>query len=612
MRERDANAAPPITVLVADDSVLQRALMRFTLTSQGWAVTEAATAEAAADLVRATRPDLVLMDITFGDTGSDGLEMCAALKADPTTAAIPIVMLTAHDDPAVRAQASAAHADGFVTKPFGPLDLMNTVGALLSVPPVSPALGVYLVDAGAVDPTVLERALEEQRQLGDRGAPKRLGEFLLERGLVSSPALDRALMEQARAKVRLAENARTRILIVDDHAAVREGLKSLIGEYDDLEIVGEAADAEEGLRLARRHRPDIIVLDNEMPGRSGIDVIRELRDDVPLARIVMFSLDGAARERAIDAGAHAFIVKDAPMDQIIAALRPEGTTPRVERAGPLPPRVGQGRLRHAAVVIAAAAAAYTAVFFILESAFGAAAGAFAVIPIVMVAALLGSGAGAFAAALIIALNALLWTVTGHGVGESILTVGDPGLGIVILLLVGFGVGAMRDLRLVIDPRRARVDALAEAARAFAGVERSEVVGVFLEAVLRVVPAELAVLYSATGGEPQLVASSRALDAGMSERVGKIARGALRSSTARVIDELPEADRPLARMRSALLAPVALADQDLQGVLVLFSDHPFVAADVARSRLFAQYLWIALSNAHTAPGRAPSHVRERLS
>lgn len=606
-------AGRPITVLVADDSVLQRALVRFTLTSQGWAVAEAATAEAAGDLVRATRPDLVLMDITFGDTGSDGLQMCAELKADPATAAIPIVMLTAHDDPAVRAQASAAHADGFVTKPFGPLDLMNTVSALLSVPPVSPALGVYLVDAGAVDPTVLERALEEQRQLSDRGAPKRLGEFLLERGLVSSPALDRALMEQARAKVRLAESARTRILIVDDHVAVREGLKSLIGEYDDLEIVGEAADAEEGLRLARRHHPDIIVLDNEMPGRSGIDVIRELRDGVPLARVVMFSLDGAVRERAIAAGAHAFVVKDAPMPEILAALRPERTpTPRAERARPVPPLLGQHRLLHAAVVIAVAAAAYAVVFLALESVLGAAAGAFAVIPVVMVAALLGSGAGAFAGAVIVALNAFLWTVTGHGVGESILTVGDPGIGMVILLLIGFGVGAVRDLRLVIDPRRARIDALAEAARAFAGVERGEVVGVFLEAVLRVVPADLAVLYADEGGEPRLVASSRALAAETSERVATIARGAMRSTTARVIDEVPEADRPHARLRSALLAPVALADQDLQGILVLFSAHRFVAADVARSHLFAQYLWVALSNAHTAPGRASAHARERVS
>ncbi|HEU5287694.1 MAG TPA: response regulator transcription factor, partial [Candidatus Limnocylindria bacterium] len=424
---------------------------------------------------------------------------------------------------------------------------------------------------------------------------------------------DRALMEQARAKVRIAEGARTRILVVDDHVAVREGLRSLIGEYDDLEIVGEAAGAEEGLRLARRHRPDVIVLDNEMPGRSGIDVVRELRDDVPLARIVMFSLDGAARERAIEAGAHTFIVKDAPMDEILAALRPERTVaPASQRPGPVPRPAGQHRLRHAAVVIAVAAGVYAAVFLIVESVFGAAAGAFAVIPVVMVAALLGSGAGAFAGALIIALNAFLWTVTGHGVGESILTVGDPGFGMVILLLVGFGVGAIRDLRLLIDPRRARVETVAEAARAFAGIERGEVVGVYLEAVLRVVPADLAVLYAATGGEPRLVASSHALDAGMSERVAATVRGAMRSPAARVIDEVPEADRPLARTRSALLAPVALPDHDLQGVLVLFSSHPFAAADLARARLFAQHLSVAMSNADLAPGRAAAHARERLS
>src|SRR6267142_5312928 len=75
-------AARPINVLVADDSDSLRSLVRITLTSQGWSVREAATAEAALALTRETRPDLVILDITFGDTGPDGLAVCAELKAE--------------------------------------------------------------------------------------------------------------------------------------------------------------------------------------------------------------------------------------------------------------------------------------------------------------------------------------------------------------------------------------------------------------------------------------------------------------------------------------------------------------------------------------------------
>ncbi|HLQ05024.1 MAG TPA: response regulator, partial [Verrucomicrobiae bacterium] len=317
-------AARPINVLVADDSDSLRSLVRITLTSQGWSVREAATAEAALALTRETRPDLVILDITFGDTGPDGLAVCAELKADPATATIPIVMLTAHDDPAMRRRAKAAQANAFVTKPFGPLDLMRTMRELVPAASPTPALGVLLLDAGAVESTVLEAALAEQQELVDRGMPKRLGDVLLERGRVSGGALDRALLEQMHSRATRDAGSKARVLVIDDHAAVREGIKSLIGEDETMEVVGEAVDADEGLRLARRHHPDVIVIDNEMPGRSGIDLLPSLRADVPSAKLVMFSLNGAVRERALAAGAHVFITKDAPMDQILDALRPHG------------------------------------------------------------------------------------------------------------------------------------------------------------------------------------------------------------------------------------------------------------------------------------------------
>ena len=89
----------PISVLIADDSVSLRALVRITLTSQGWEVSEAETAHEALEMTRSVRPDLAILDINFGDTGPDGLAICRELKSDPQTSMIPIVILTAHDDP---------------------------------------------------------------------------------------------------------------------------------------------------------------------------------------------------------------------------------------------------------------------------------------------------------------------------------------------------------------------------------------------------------------------------------------------------------------------------------------------------------------------------------
>ena len=213
------SAAPrPITVLVADDSASLRALVRITLHSQGWEVVEAATAEAALAAARATPPpDLAVLDVNFGDTGPDGLAVCAELKADPATARIPIVILTAHDDPAERRRAEAAGADAFVGKPFGPLELTEGLRRLLPARPDAPALGVFLLDAGAVEPAVLENALAEQRESVERGEQKRLGDVLLAQGSVSTTALDRALLEQMHLRAMNLQGAKTRVLIVDDH-----------------------------------------------------------------------------------------------------------------------------------------------------------------------------------------------------------------------------------------------------------------------------------------------------------------------------------------------------------------------------------------------------------
>jgi DNA-binding NarL/FixJ family response regulator len=597
----------PITVLVADDSASLRTLVRITLRSQGWEVVEAATPEEALAAARQTPPpDIAILDVTFGETGPDGLAVCAELKADPTTARIPIVVLTAHDDPAERRRAEAAGADAFVGKPFGPLELTEGLRRLLPARQDAPALGVLLLDAGAVEPAILESALAEQRASVNQGDQKRLGDVLLARGSVSTAALDRALLEQMHIRAMHAEGARTRVLIVDDHLAVREGLKSLIKQEEALEVIGEAPDATEGLRLARRHQPEVIVLDNEMPVRSGIDALPAFRAEAPGARIVMFSLDGTARERALAAGAHMFVSKDAPMHEILASLKPRHSGPPAQSATATLPRIPDVRqFRHAAMAIAIALVAYVGTFLFVEPVLGASAGVFAAMPVVIVGGLFGPEAGLICGALSLVLTYALWGATGHAIGEPVVLLGQ-GSGAVLILLLGFSAGALRIVGVRLDPRRRRVEAIAEAARALSGLDRGEFVDVFLEGLLHVAHGDRALLFLNAAGDARLIASSRGAGHVYPDRIAPLAREVMRAVSARAVDLLPEDQRFSPDLRSAVLVPISVAGQDVRGTLVVLRrDRGFSPDEVALISPFAQYLWLLLRSGPIAPITAAS-------
>src|SRR5438067_4647544 len=112
-----------------------------------------------------------------------------------------------------------------------------------------------------------------------------------------------------------------RILIADDHLAVREGLRSLIEPDPDFEVVGEAADGNEAARKALELRPDLIMLDNSMPGMTGLEVARMLRDNLPATKIVFLTLDPGIRDLALATGAAAHISKDQPPQEIMRVVR---------------------------------------------------------------------------------------------------------------------------------------------------------------------------------------------------------------------------------------------------------------------------------------------------
>jgi two-component system, NarL family, response regulator LiaR len=114
-----------------------------------------------------------------------------------------------------------------------------------------------------------------------------------------------------------------RILLVDDHAVVREGLRTFLSLQDGLEVVAEAGDGEAGVRAAEQHRPDVILMDLVMPRLDGVGAMRELRRRLPEARVIVLT-SFADDERilpAVQAGAAGYLLKDAEPREIARAIR---------------------------------------------------------------------------------------------------------------------------------------------------------------------------------------------------------------------------------------------------------------------------------------------------
>jgi two-component system response regulator NreC len=114
-----------------------------------------------------------------------------------------------------------------------------------------------------------------------------------------------------------------KLMLADDHAIVRQGLQAVLRTHPDLEIVGEAADGPETVRLAERLRPDVLVLDLMMPGLNGLDVAKQVSRRLPRSRIVVLSMhaDVAYALAAVRAGASAYVVKEAGVEELVRAIR---------------------------------------------------------------------------------------------------------------------------------------------------------------------------------------------------------------------------------------------------------------------------------------------------
>ena len=114
-----------------------------------------------------------------------------------------------------------------------------------------------------------------------------------------------------------------RVLIADDHAVVREGLRALIESMPDLELAGEAADGLEAVQQARDLRPDVILMDLQMPRKDGIEAIADIVGEDPKARILVLTsfADDDKAFPAIKAGATGYLLKDSQPDELLEAIR---------------------------------------------------------------------------------------------------------------------------------------------------------------------------------------------------------------------------------------------------------------------------------------------------
>jgi len=112
-----------------------------------------------------------------------------------------------------------------------------------------------------------------------------------------------------------------RVLAVDDHPSVRENLRYLVNAEPDMECVGVARDAAQAVKACHDLLPDVVVLDDEMPGARGLQVLEWLGSELPDIRVVMYTLDAEVCESARHLGAAGCVLKDANYEVLLRAIR---------------------------------------------------------------------------------------------------------------------------------------------------------------------------------------------------------------------------------------------------------------------------------------------------
>jgi DNA-binding NarL/FixJ family response regulator len=120
-----------------------------------------------------------------------------------------------------------------------------------------------------------------------------------------------------------AKSPKIRLLLVDDHIVLRMGLVTAANGEPDMDVVAEADNGIDAVKAYRAHRPDVVVLDLRMPGRNGIETLRQLREEFGDVRVLVFSNYASGEEvfQAFSAGARGFVVKEMALERLLEAIR---------------------------------------------------------------------------------------------------------------------------------------------------------------------------------------------------------------------------------------------------------------------------------------------------
>ena len=121
----------------------------------------------------------------------------------------------------------------------------------------------------------------------------------------------------------MAANPKIRVILADDHPVVRDGLAAIVNQQPDMQVIAEAGDGEEAIKLYEQHLPDVMVLDLRMPKRDGVQVVQSVLERHPKAcMLIMTTFDGDEDIfRSLSQGAKGYILKDAPRTEILTAIR---------------------------------------------------------------------------------------------------------------------------------------------------------------------------------------------------------------------------------------------------------------------------------------------------
>ena len=113
---------------------------------------------------------------------------------------------------------------------------------------------------------------------------------------------------------------RIQVLIADDRPRSRDGLKALLATWPEVEVVGEAADGQEAVRLVEECRPDVVLMDVRMPSMDGLEATRLIKGRWPEVKIIVLTMYPSYRADALTAGADAFLIKGCPAEELLEAI----------------------------------------------------------------------------------------------------------------------------------------------------------------------------------------------------------------------------------------------------------------------------------------------------